>query len=301
MLAAVFGLAAAAGAPREQARHTGDPSPPLQAPPRHRNGQAEWGGGSVSSLLDGVAFARPQAPALVSSDMVFEPVQLVGEFQEDYPYLSGAAAESSAWRDSPGRWSTEGDESATHGGLHYLFERTAADPPRWAVPPTGMRSAVPLGALGGGSLELRGDGALRDWRLLNNHPAALSPQGMKLTFEAAALGLWVGGRGAGAGRLLRTQLPSPAARRGQCTAATVASGTLSSVPVGADLRQVALNSSEACGEACCAVDGCDAFLFEPRTDARMGACTPGQPCCFLKASLGKTIAKSLEGKPQDYR
>ena len=53
--------------------------------------------------------------------------------------LSGSADETSAWHDSPGRWSTEGDESATHGGLHYLSERTAADPPRWAVPPTGMR------------------------------------------------------------------------------------------------------------------------------------------------------------------
>lgn len=242
-------------------------------------------GSTVAGLLDSVGFARPNASGLVSSRMVFEPVQLSGEYQEDYPYLS----------DSPGRWSTEGDESATHGGLHYLFERLAGDPPRWAVPPTGMRSAVPLGALGGGSLELRADGALRDWRLLNNHPAALNPQGMKQSFESAALGLWVGGpqSAGGTGRLLRTQLPSPT--NAQCAVATVASGNLTSVPVGLDLEQQACNDSAACASACCAVPGCSAFLFEPRTDARMGSCIPGKPCCFLKSKLANTMTKTIEG------
>jgi hypothetical protein len=37
-----------------------------------------------------------------------------------------------------------------------------------ATPPSGMRSSVPLGTIGQGSIELRGDGALRDWRLVFN-------------------------------------------------------------------------------------------------------------------------------------
>lgn len=37
-----------------------------------------------------------------------------------------------------------------------------------ATPPTGMRSSVPLGTIGQGSVELRADGALRDWRLVFN-------------------------------------------------------------------------------------------------------------------------------------
>ena len=40
----------------------------------------------------------------------------------------------------------------------------------YSVPPHGMRSAVALGPVGGGSLELRADGRLADWRLLNNQP-----------------------------------------------------------------------------------------------------------------------------------
>ncbi len=38
-------------------------------------------------------------------------------------------------------------------------------------PPDGMRSAVPLGGLGSGTLELRADGSLRDWNIFNNSPA----------------------------------------------------------------------------------------------------------------------------------
>jgi uncharacterized protein (DUF608 family) len=157
-----------------------------------------------------------------------------------------------------------------------------------------MRSSVPLGALGGGSLELRADGALRDWRMLNNHPAAVSPQGMKQSFEMAALGLWVGEPRNGAGRLLRTQLP--AATSGSCAAVTIASGSgLSRIPVGADMMQLALNSTTACSEACCALRGCNAFLFETITDADMGSCTPGKACCFLKSALHKTVTKTLRG------
>ena len=52
------------------------------------------------------------------------------------------------------------------------------------TPPTGMRSAVPIGCLGMGTVELRADGALRDWRLVfNNGPEAPDGWNHKLTLE----------------------------------------------------------------------------------------------------------------------
>ncbi len=38
------------------------------------------------------------------------------------------------------------------------------------TPPLGIRSAVPLGGLGTGTLELRADGSLADWQIFNNSP-----------------------------------------------------------------------------------------------------------------------------------
>lgn len=37
-------------------------------------------------------------------------------------------------------------------------------------PPSGMRSAVPLGGLGTGSFELRADGTIHEWTLENQSP-----------------------------------------------------------------------------------------------------------------------------------
>jgi uncharacterized protein (DUF608 family) len=81
-------------------------------------------------------------------------------------------------------------------------------PPKYwgATPPSGMRSAVPLGTIGQGSVELRGDGALRDWRLIfNNDPAAPTPWAHKITeeMEEALFALKVGGKALA----LRTQFP----------------------------------------------------------------------------------------------
>ena len=75
-----------------------------------------------------------------------------------------------------------------------------------ATPPSGMRSAVPLGTIGQGSIELRGDGALRDWRLVfNNDPAAPAPWAHKVTeeMEEALFALKVSDKALA----LRTQLP----------------------------------------------------------------------------------------------
>ncbi|MGC2270964.1 MAG: GH116 family glycosyl-hydrolase, partial [Candidatus Sulfotelmatobacter sp.] len=54
-------------------------------------------------------------------------------------------------------------------------------------PPDGMRSAVPLGGLGSGTVELRADGSLRDWNIFNNSPA----YGRKIQLDDALFGIRV--------------------------------------------------------------------------------------------------------------
>lgn len=52
--------------------------------------------------------------------------------------------------------------------FEYLYELNEG---KKIAPPTGMRSAVPLGGLGAGTLELRVDGSIKDWNIFNNSPA----------------------------------------------------------------------------------------------------------------------------------
>ena len=79
---------------------------------------------------------------------------------------------------------------------------------RYSVPPFGMRSAVALGPVGGGTLELRADGRLADWRMLNNQPRGRS--GTKVSPEAAAFALFLGDTsGRQHATLLRTHSPEP--------------------------------------------------------------------------------------------
>jgi non-lysosomal glucosylceramidase len=54
-------------------------------------------------------------------------------------------------------------------------------------PPDGMRSAVPLGGLGSGTVELRADGSFRDWNIFNNSPA----YGDKVQLDDALFGIRV--------------------------------------------------------------------------------------------------------------
>ena len=56
-----------------------------------------------------------------------------------------------------------------------------------SAPPSGMRSAVPLGSLGGGTIELRADGRLADWEIFNNGPQARG--GGKVNINEAVLGI----------------------------------------------------------------------------------------------------------------
>ena len=71
------------------------------------------------------------------------------------------------------------------------------------TPPTGIRSAVPLGGMGTGNFELRGDGTFRQWCIESQSPGG----GAKLDIGAldeAVLGLKVGPKAA----LLRTLPPA---------------------------------------------------------------------------------------------
>ena len=72
-----------------------------------------------------------------------------------------------------------------------------------SVPPTGIRSAVPLGGIGTGNFELRGDGTFRQWCIESQSPGG----GAKLDIGAldeAVLGVKIGGKAA----LLRTNPPA---------------------------------------------------------------------------------------------
>src|SRR5580698_1336795 len=54
-------------------------------------------------------------------------------------------------------------------------------------PPDGMRSAVPLGGLGSGTVELLADGSFSDWNIFNNSPA----YGEKVQIDEAFFGIRV--------------------------------------------------------------------------------------------------------------
>ena len=90
----------------------------------------------------------------VTSSQRFALHTVTAVYNEEYSYNG----------DGGNRW------LAYNKGLEYLFEQHADN--STATPPSGMRSSVPLGPLGGGTVELRGDGALRDWSIWNNGPYA---------------------------------------------------------------------------------------------------------------------------------
>ena len=58
--------------------------------------------------------------------------------------------------------------------------------PGWGVPPSGMRSAPPLGGLATGTVELRSDGSLQAWTIENGSPAGSAKMSQ---LDLAVLGL----------------------------------------------------------------------------------------------------------------
>jgi len=74
---------------------------------------------------------------------------------------------------------------------------------RRVTPPTGMRSAVPLGGLGSGTLELRADGSFKDCNIFNNLPG----RGEKIHMDDAMFGVKTKINNKTVAKLLRTHLP----------------------------------------------------------------------------------------------
>ena len=125
-------------------------------------------------------------------------------------YADWAWADGRIARAAPGR---------PHGSHYYLYLKNdsavAPNPPPkgapptanasmlagWSVPPSGMRSAPPLGGLSTGSIELRGDGSLHAWTIENNSPAGSAKIA---TSPDAAFGVKIGDANA---KLLRTHPP----------------------------------------------------------------------------------------------
>lgn len=81
----------------------------------------------------------------------------------------------------------------------YLWDVTAANggqpsPSTVTAPPMGLRSSIPLGGLGAGTFELRGDGSFADWTLENQGTALAgnAVQNSKIPLkDEAFLGLYV--------------------------------------------------------------------------------------------------------------
>ena len=91
----------------------------------------------------------------------------------------------------------------TNSSLPGIVSGTATWPAQNLThPPLGLRSAVPLGGLGAGAVELRADGTFHEWTLTNQHPAGAAKFGV---VGDALVGLHVGG---GTARALRTSPPA---------------------------------------------------------------------------------------------
>ena len=94
------------------------------------------------------------------------------------------------YRSRPCHYMEDREEwSMAYGGNYYNYLYQIQDG-KELTPPTGMRSAVPLGGLGAGTLELRADGRLYDWNIFNNSPA----DGNKVQLEEALFCLRVAGK-----------------------------------------------------------------------------------------------------------
>ena len=94
------------------------------------------------------------------------------------------------YAETPTKWSTDWARMGQEP-YPYLFEVIPPeDGQKFSLPemhpPIGMRSAVPLGGLGAGTLELRADGSFHDWNIFNNSPGG---GGQKVQLSEAMFGL----------------------------------------------------------------------------------------------------------------
>jgi beta-glucosidase 2, glycosyl-hydrolase family 116 N-term len=105
-----------------------------------------------------------------------------------------------AYLDQPVEYSEDVDYWNVTRRAKYLY-RVNGD--ARVDPPTGMRSSVPLGGLGSGTVELRADGSLQDWNIFNNSPAG----GIKVQIDDTFFALKVNTAGHARAWALRTQAP----------------------------------------------------------------------------------------------
>jgi len=97
---------------------------------------------------------------------------------------------------------TEGEDTYNVlGSSPYLYDVSNESEPK--VPPMGLRSAIPLGGLGTGSVELRADGSFHDWLVENGGPG-LNEYGKIALKEEMLLGLRVNG----VSKVLSTHAPN---------------------------------------------------------------------------------------------
>ncbi|RAP78548.1 GH116 family glycosyl-hydrolase [Paenibacillus montanisoli] len=105
----------------------------------------------------------------------------IGNIRRDMEF--GYFEQPCYYTESLDRWSTEWAKEP------YLYCFQLDGSARNKIdPPIGIRSAVPLGGLGAGTLELRGDGSIKEWNIFNNSPAG---GGQKVELNEALFGIRV--------------------------------------------------------------------------------------------------------------
>ena len=114
-------------------------------------------------------------------------------------------------------WSNLAGPVAHTDGLDYLFLR--GEDGSLSTPPSGMRSSVPLGPLGEGSVELRVDGRLARWgTVFNNGPYTKDVAwAHKIDIDEAVLGVSTATLGGyRAATMLRTHPPHAPSDTSSC-------------------------------------------------------------------------------------
>eukprot|EP01045_Picozoa_sp_COSAG04_P030395 COSAG04_NODE_5268_length_1680_cov_1.199241_1_plen_224_part_10 len=152
------------------------------------HGQAGEAAGSLYSRLAAIPFRTPSGAVNATSRFTHE-LHCVDFFEPE-----NVSAAFAAWAGPgfsyprPYLWQVGGDGALLH-------------------PPTGMRSAVPLGGVGCGSLELRADGSFHEWTIENMSPAGGAKLGPAALHDAM-LGLWARGQQGTTATALRTDPPA---------------------------------------------------------------------------------------------
>ena len=113
----------------------------------------------------------------------------------DVIYLEPEAPTRARWAWADGHMTAFKDHRYIfEGSVPGVYSNTSR------VPPSGIRSAPPLGGLASGTVELRADGTFRSWTIENASPAGSTKTGW---LDSAAVGMRVGREA----RLLRTHPP----------------------------------------------------------------------------------------------